>query len=193
MRVSAIIPVLLVLISSGLWPASVGAEPVVSKTMDYYDVTGTTPQQVRASLDQLGPTSTRDGRRYDSLTYEKTAWRFTFRGLPNCAITGVTVTTQILIRFPRLVDASAPLALQKAFAAYTDKLMAYENGHIQRIIDTARQIEIGIGGLPPIQDCRGQEKSANHLGHNLLKNLHRWRQDYADRTLHGRTLGAKFP
>lgn len=177
----------------GLAPALVRAEPVVTKAMDYYDVIGTTPQQVRASLDQLGPTSTRDGQRYDSLTYEKTNWRFTFRGLPNCAITGVTVTTQILIRFPRLTDASAPPALQKAFAAYTDKLMAYQNGHVQRIVDTARQIEIGIGGMAPIQDCRGQEKSANHLGHNLLKNLHRWRQDYDDRTLHGRAQGAKFP
>lgn len=177
----------------GLAPAFVHAEPVVTKAMDYYDVTGATPQQVRASLDQLGPTHTRDGKRYDSLTFEKTSWRFTFRGLPNCAITGVTVTAQILIRFPRLADAGAPPALRKAFAAYTDKLMAHQNGHVQRIVDTARQIEIGIGGLPPIQNCRGLEKSANHLGHNLLNDLHRWRRDYDDRTLYGRAQGAKFP
>jgi predicted secreted Zn-dependent protease len=162
--------------------------------MDYYDVTGSTPEQVRASLDQLGPTHTRDGKRYDSLTYEKTTWRFTFRGLPNCAITGTTVTTQILMRFPRLrADGGAPPSLQKAFAAYTDKLMQYQNGHVQKIVDTARQIEIGIGGLPAIQNCHGLEKSANHLGHNLLNDLHRWRRDYDDRTLHGRAQGAKFP
>jgi predicted secreted Zn-dependent protease len=173
---------------------SAGAEPAINKSIDYYDVTGTTPQQVRASLDQLGPTHTRDGKRYDSLTYEKIDWRFTFRGLPNCAITGVTVTAQILIRFPRLgADAGAPPALQKSFAAYAGKLMAYQNGHVERIIDTARQIEIGIGGLPPIQNCRGLEKSANHLGHNLIKDLHRWRRDYDDRTLYGRAQGAKFP
>jgi predicted secreted Zn-dependent protease len=182
----------LVLLLVGLRAAP--AEPLITEAMDYYEVTGSTPQQVRASLDQLGPTHTRDGMRYDSLTYEKTTWRFTFRGLPNCAITGTTVTAQILIRFPRLrTDAGTPASLKQAFAAYTDKLMLHQRGHVQKIVETARQIEIGIGGLPAIQDCKGLERSANRLGHNLLKNLHRWRRDYDDRTLHGRTQGAKFP
>ena len=127
--------------------------------MDYYDVTGATPQQVRASLDQLGPTHTRDGKRYDSLTYGKIAWRFTFRGLPNCAITGTTVTAEILIRFPRLrADAGTPPSLKQAFAAYTDKLMSHQNGHMQKIVETARQIEIGIGGLPRNPGLQGPGK-----------------------------------
>ena len=194
MRVPVAVPVFTLSALFLVGPAPVSAEPLVTRSMDYYDVTGSTPQQVRASLDQLGPTHTRDGKRYDSLTYEKTTWRFTFRGLPNCAITGASVKAEILMRFPRLhVDAGTPPSLTKAFAAYTDKLMAHQNGHVQKIIDTARQIEIGIGGLPPIQDCKGLEKSANHLGHNLLKELHRWRRDYDDRTLHGRAQGAKFP
>lgn len=193
MRVQVVVPASLVsLLVVGLPAAS--AEPLITRKMDYYDVTGSTPQQVRASLDQLGPTHTRDGKRYDSLTYEKISWRFTFRGLPNCAITGTSVTADILMRFPRLqAGAGTPAALQRSFAAYTDKLMQHQNGHVQRIVETARQIEIGIGGLPPIQNCKGLEKSANHLGNNLLQDLRRWRRDYDDRTLHGRAQGAKFP
>ncbi|MGE0034038.1 MAG: DUF922 domain-containing protein [Xanthobacteraceae bacterium] len=193
MSVQVVVPASVVfLLVVGLTAAS--AEPLVSKKMDYYDVAGSTPQQVRASLDQLGPTHTRDGKRYDSLTYANISWRFTFRGLPNCAITGTSVKADILMRFPRLqAGAEAPAALQRAFAAYADKLMQHQNGHVQRIVETARQIEIGIGGLPPIQDCKGLEKSANRLGNNLMKELRRWRRDYDDRTLHGRTQGAKFP
>lgn len=98
------------------------------------------------------------------------------------------------MRFPRLrADAGTPPSLQQAFARYTDKLMVYQKGHIDKIIETARQIEIGIKGLPPIQWCRELEQSANHLGHNLQKRLNLWRQEYDDRTLHGRTLGAVFP
>jgi predicted secreted Zn-dependent protease len=57
-------PSVVLLLVVGLTAAS--AEPLVTKKMDYYDVAGATPQQVRASLDQLGPTHTRDGKRYDS-------------------------------------------------------------------------------------------------------------------------------
>jgi len=193
MRVSVVVSVtVLLLLRVGLPAAS--AEPRITEAMDYYEVTGSTPQQVRASLDQLGPAHVRDGKRYDSLTYEKIDWRFTFRGLPNCAITGTTVTAQVLIRFPRLrIDAATPASLKQAFAAYTDKLMLHQRGHVQKIVETARQIETGIAGLPAIQDCKGLEKSANRLGNNLLKSLHRWRRDYDDRTLHGRAQGAKFP
>lgn len=168
------------------------AEPVVTEVIDYYDVPGATAQEVRASLDQLGPTSTRDGRRHDSHTYGKVAWRFTFRGLPNCAITSTTVTAHIITRFPRL-QSDAPDSLKKAFAKFTDKLMLYEKGHVQKAIEAARQIEIGIGGLPAISGCRELEAAANHLGHNVLKILGRWHRDYDDTTLYGRTMGAKFP
>jgi predicted secreted Zn-dependent protease len=128
------------------------------------------------------------------VTYANISWRFTFRGLPNCAITGTSVQVDILMRFPRLrTDAGTPAALQRTFAAYTDKLMQHQNGHVEKIVATARQIEIGIGGLPAIQDCKGLEKAANRLGNNLTRELRRWRRDYDDRTLHGRTQGAKFP
>jgi predicted secreted Zn-dependent protease len=175
-------------------PGPVRAEPVIAETIDYFDVTGATPQEVRASLDRLAPTSVRDGKRYDALTYPTIAWRFTFRGLPTCAITGTTVTAKIVIRFPRLAaNAAAPAALKQSFSRYTDKLMKHQQAHAQKAIETARQIETGIAGLPPVHDCKGLEKAANHLGHNLITSYNRWRRDYDDRTLHGRVQGVKFP
>lgn len=183
------------LIAAGLAQVSPAcAEPLIAKVMDYYDVTGTTPQEIRASLDQLSPTSTRDGKHYDSITYDDITARFTFRGLPNCAITSTDVTATIKIRFPRLqADARTPRPVQQAFARYLEKRMVHEQGHIDKIVETARQMEIGISGLPPIQSCRGLEAAAKHLGSNLLENLHRWRREYDDRTLRGRAQGAKFP
>jgi predicted secreted Zn-dependent protease len=192
MRVSTICCLLVLLVAAAPRPAR--AEPLITETIDYFDVTGATPQEVRASLDRLAPTSTRDGKRYDALTYPGIAWRFTFRGLPACAITGTTVTAKIVIRFPRLAaDAATPASLKQSFAKYTDKLMKHQQAHAQKAIQTARQIETGIGGLPPVHDCKGLEKSANHLGHNLVTTYNSWRRDYDDRTLHGRLQGVKFP
>ncbi len=190
MRVASVSCVLALLAALG--PA--WAEPLITETIDYFDVTGATPPEVRASLDRLAPTSVRDGKRYDALTYPGIAWRFTFRGLPACAITGTTVTAKIVIRFPRLAaDAATPAALKQAFARFSDKLMKHQRAHAQKAIETARQIETGIGGLPPVHDCKGLEKSANRLGHNLVTAYNRWRRDYDDRTLHGRVQGVKFP
>ena len=170
------------------------AEALITQSMDYYDVTGTTPQEVRAGLDKLSPTSTRDGEHRDAITYGDIAWRFTFRGLPNCAITGATITAKISVRFPRLqADDRTPASLKQAFARYTEKLMVYQKGHVDKIAETARQIDIGIRGLPDNKWCRELEKSADHLGENLMKRLRLWRYEYDDVTLHGKTLGAAFP
>ncbi len=170
------------------------AEPLITQSMDYYEVTGRTPQEVRTSLDRLSPTSTRDGEHRAAVTHGDIKWRFTYRGLPECSITGTTVTARIVVRFPRLqIDARTPAALRQAFARFTERLMVYQKGHVDKIIATARQVDIGISGLPPIQWCKELEKHANHLANNLLKDLSRWRQEYDDVTLHGRTLGAVFP
>src|SRR5262245_6992094 len=154
--------------------AAVRAEPLITQSIDYYDVTGRTLQEVRANLDALSPTSTRDGQHYDALTYPAITWRYTFRGLPTCAITGTTVTLKTVSRFPRLAG-DAPASLKQAFAKYTDKLMQHKRAHADKAIEVARQIEIGIAGLPPIQSCKGLEHSADHLAHNLIKNFGRWR------------------
>ena len=123
--------------------------------MDYYDVTGTTPQEVRASLDQRSPDlhPRRRAPRCDHLRDHP--WRFTFRGLPNCAITGANVTATIRSDFRRLMtDDRTPASLKQAFARYTDRLMVYQKGHIDKIVEAARQIDIGIRGLPDNQWCR---------------------------------------
>ncbi len=191
MRVAVVSCALTLLAAAAFGPAR--AEPLITESIDYFDVTGATPQEVRASLDRMAPTSTRDGKRYDALTYPTIAWRFTFRGLPTCAITGTTVTAKILIRFPRLAaDAATPASLKQAFARFSDKLMKHQQAHAQKAIETARQIEIGISGLPPVHDCKGLEKAANHLGHNLVTNLQslatRLRRPHAARARPGREV-----
>jgi predicted secreted Zn-dependent protease len=171
------------------------AEPAISETVDYYDVSGATGREVRASLNREGPVSGNDGKRYDAVCRWNVSWKFQYRERGNtCAITSVSTDVKITITFPRLkTDETTSPSLVKAFANYSEKLMLHEKGHAQNAIDAARKIEAGILGLPPEPTCGGLRSTANALGHSLIKEANRADADYDQRTRHGATQGARFP
>jgi S1-C subfamily serine protease len=171
------------------------AEVQLAHAVDYYDVTGTTAQEIRASLDRLGPTWTVDGKRYDSAVVPKFAWEYRFgptaRG---CMMKSVTVTLRIVTTTPRLkADSGAPPALQKAFAAYSEKLKEYDRNRAEIALEIVKRLEDGILGLPPQPNCLELKPMANHLAGNLEKELSNALRDYVRKTDAGRQLGAVFP
>jgi S1-C subfamily serine protease len=171
------------------------AELLLDQRSDYYDVTGATAQEVRANLDRIGPTWPLDGKRYDSAV----SWAFKWEGrfgptARGCLMKAVTVRVRTITTSPRLkVDAATPPALQKAFAAFTQKLAEYDKHRATIAIEVARRIEDGIIGLPPQPDCLDFQPIASQLVENLEKETARVMHDYIRRTDAGRALGAVFP
>jgi predicted secreted Zn-dependent protease len=175
--------------------ASALAAPAVTETIDYYDVRGSTPQEVRAQLDRLGPIDATEGKRFDADTRWFVNWKFNYMNAgQGCAIASVSTTLKVTITLPRLqADASTPAALKQVFATFTNNLLLHEKGHAQNGIDIARRIEERIGAMPPERSCDGLGQAANELGHSLIKAGNRQDIDYDARTQHGRTQGARFP
>jgi predicted secreted Zn-dependent protease len=51
------------------------AKPTVTETIEYYDVSGSTPQEVRKELNLLGPFEKTEGRWFDAMTKWNVNWR----------------------------------------------------------------------------------------------------------------------
>jgi predicted secreted Zn-dependent protease len=171
------------------------AEPTVSESVHYYDVSGATGREVRASLNREGPVSGNDQKRYDAVCRWHVYWKFQYRQRGDaCVITSASTDAKIVITFPRLkTDETTSPSLMKAFADYTEKLMLHEKGHAANAIDAARKIEAGILALPPEPTCDALRVKANDLGHALIKEANQADIDYDLRTRHGATQGARFP
>jgi predicted secreted Zn-dependent protease len=171
------------------------AEPTVSESVHYYDVSGATGREVRASLNREGPVSSSDNKRYDAVCRWHVYWKFQYRQRGNaCGITSAAADVKIVITFPRLkTDETTSPSLVKAFANYTEKLMVHEKGHAQNAIDAARKIEAGILALPSEPTCDALRTKANDLGHALIKEANQADSDYDRLTRHGATQGARFP
>ncbi len=172
----------------------VSAAPLVTETVEYFDVSGFTPLEIRAELRRLGPTGA-DGRRYDGFTKWLVNWKFNYKNVSQgCAIAGVTTTVKATIFFPRLkTDTATPVPVKQAFAGFLEKLMLHEKGHVQNAIDIAKRIEDGIRALPAQSDCATLGRSANTLGDSLIKEANRMDLEYDARTNHGATQGVRFP
>jgi predicted secreted Zn-dependent protease len=171
------------------------AEPTVTETVEYYDVAGSDARAVRQDLNRVGPVSSVDGRRYDATARWHVSWRYRYKqSAGSCGIASVTTAVAATIKFPRLkTDQATPDDLKQAFAAYSDKLMLHEKGHVQNAIDIAKRIEAGIAALPPEPTCAALAAVANKLAHALIKEANQMDIEYDRRTQHGRTQGVRFP
>ena len=161
---------------------------------DYYDISGSTVQELRADLNLKRPADS-TGKRYDYFTRWYIKWRFSYEAAGGqCAIGKVSTTVDVTITFPRLKNTgSTPAEVVQSFERYTEKLLLHARGFEQNAIDTAVKIERGIHSLPPHRTCNEMAGQANSLGYSLINAANQWDLDYNQRTQYGRTLGAVFP
>jgi len=196
-RINRLVPALVGLIAAAamtdMRPAQ--AEPIVSETIIYYDVSGADAREVRESLNRNRPTSEADGKRHDAYTQWYVSWKYQYRlQKAGCAIVSVSTEVKTTITFPRLkADTTTPEPLKSSFARYVNDLMLHEKGHVQIALDIARRIETGIRALPSQSNCDTLQEAANTFGHALLKEANQADIDYDMRTGHGATQGARFP
>ncbi len=171
------------------------ADLTIVEKFEYYDVTGKTALEIRASINRLGPTSKLDGRRYDALEKANVRWRYTYANTrTGCRIATVSVQAEITVTLPRLARArGTPASVVSAFEKYAEKLLAHEKGHVQIERDVARRIEDGIRKLPPQRTCDQLGRTANALGNSLIREGLRLNAEYDARTRHGRAQGVRFP
>jgi len=159
-----------------------------------YLVRGDNAEEIRASLNHLGPTDPASGRHFDAYTRWFLDWRFDSHGSFNaCEITRVWTTLRVTMLLPRHGSPSSlPEDLRKEWTAYLQRLSLHEEGHVRIPSDAAREIETALDRLRR-PDCARLEQEANRIGHEILRRAQATERTYDIQTDHGRSQGARFP
>ena len=160
------------------------AYPVVRVV--YYDVSGTTAQQVRASINARGLVDPDDGARSDAYTTWRIVWSWPPGPSGSCGVSRATARFSATVTLPRLISRpQASAALVKRWDRYFDGLLRHELGHVQRANAGLARVIAAVRS----STC----ETANSAGNAEIARLRREDDLYDRMTAHGRLQGAVFP
>ncbi|MBW4441708.1 MAG: DUF922 domain-containing Zn-dependent protease [Plectolyngbya sp. WJT66-NPBG17] len=169
---------------------------VSAPTQAPYTISGLTAADLRSKMNQLGPFSAKENRRFDAKTVSTPFANFTSAGKKgkSCRIKSVkvTVTTQFILPQwtpPVGVDS----ALVAKWNAYLAKVQIHEKGHQQLSIDAGKDLLAKLKALPEATSCPALLKSAQTVQQQAQAALDASHEKYDTGTQHGETQGAKFP
>lgn len=160
------------------------AEPRLQSRVESFDVSGTTVDTIRASLNR--------NRQHSA---NRVNWNFRWTSTPGqCRITEVTTDVSVTSYIPRLqANAQRPASVQQQWDSYLLALQLHQDGHVDLAMNAARQIEQAILNLPPAASCEQLQQAANATGRRMLEQLAVDDREYDKRTQQGTLDGAHFP
>ncbi len=161
-----------------------------------YVIKGSTAAELRSQMNQLGPFSAKENRRFDAKTVSNPLANFTSGGKKgkSCRIKSVkvTVTTQFVL--PQWAPpAGTDPALVAKWTAFLAKVQTHETGHQQLSIDAGKDLLAKIKALPEAASCPALLESAKKVQQQAQATLDANHVKYDASTQHGETQGAKFP
>lgn len=175
-----------------LFSLSAGAEPVVNRYYQDYEVTGHDIQALRYAISTRGPQAA-DGMRYAAHTNYDIHWNYNFASLTDgrCAVNAVQVTANINYRMPRLAQSSLmPERVNRQWQLYYRALHQHEEGHAQLGINAAHDIEHMLPTLAAQNDCGTMAGVANRAATEIIQHYHIKNLEYDRHTEHGHRQGA---
>lgn len=163
------------------------------ETIKYYDVHGSTIDELRRDVYSRGPFD-RTGQRFAGWAEWRIKWEFDHRQVPQGCVVGKALTeTHIHYTLPRWVDADAASPdLQVTWRRFIEALTLHEQGHGQLARELAAAIEFAMESLPPEPTCDELGQKVDALAKRMIENDES-QEGYDLATGHGRTQGAAFP
>lgn len=148
-------------------------------------------ETLRQALNGATPIAV-NGERFHGYTRWNVRWTFRWwrEASGRCSITEVQTHLRTEVQLPQLRTATP--AQQAVFDRYLSALSRHEQGHEQFGRDAAQAIDEGIARLPAAKDCATLERTANALGHRLLREHTEREKAYDQHTGHGATQGARL-
>jgi predicted secreted Zn-dependent protease len=164
-------------------------QPNINTQEIYYQISGTTAQQLRQQMNKLGP------RGYDAYTEWNIKWNYRYQQRNNqCRIASVVVNTTIKITLPAWrIPANASQKLKQQWNNYLNKLRLHEQGHQQHGINASNDVFKSLNNTPAYATCSQLERAANQAGYAIIKGYNQRDLVYDQETEHGATQGAVFP
>lgn len=162
-----------------------GLESLQGVSVEYYDISGATADELRADLSVKHPTGP-DGYKGDAATLWDIKWNWKGYGTHNCDLNTVTVSYSIRVILPRWVTpVNADSTLIRNWNEYIDCLLEHEKGHIPNVIEQSGQVKNAI--------LRSNCDNAEGAAQAVLAAIRLNDFNYDKETDHGATLGARFP
>jgi predicted secreted Zn-dependent protease len=158
----------------------------VVETPHYYSVYGQTVEQISQQLAQCSPTG------YFATTNYNMNWTYSTQnvGGGRCAISRVRVGMHIIVQYPMWQDdGNAPDNVRSQWQKLSANLVAHEQGHVTRNVQTAQSL---VGSLRAIQpaSCAGVKAKAASVIADHYARLRASHTSYDTETNHGQTQGA---
>jgi predicted secreted Zn-dependent protease len=176
-------------LAAGAGAAPAAGDPFVGMPeleMEYYDVSGRTVAEIRASLNALRPTDPVRGIRVDGYTRWHLSWWIPRRPDGECRLDQAGITFRVAVGLPRLVDTDRiPPAVLQQWQGYIAALKAHEAIHARYAYEGRKAVLRAFQG----SDCAAAFEAAGDARDALES-----RNDEYDRlTQHGLTEGVRFP
>jgi len=149
-------------------------------TMDFYDITGATEQELRAQMSALGPNG------HEAYTKWDIRWNWPGQGTPDCNLRDATASYDIAVTFPRWYPtADATPELIAKWNRYIGALSAHERNHVDNVVAQVPLVTAAIQRAA----CNTAEAAAQAA----LEPIRQFDIQYDLNTDHGATQGARFP
>ena len=192
MRCGRMIVALWLLVMAGTASLS-AAEDSLTISTNHYVVTGSTPAEVRNSIDRARPGGRASGT--DALTTWKINWRSrvsTVNG--QCQLDSLTVETTISIVLPSWrPPTNAPPQMLKRWASYYSALQKHELNHAESGKLAAKELRRRISEVPPQTDRRSLQSQIENVAAEVIAKYKQRDADYDRETAHGLKEGARWP
>lgn len=156
---------------------------VEGTVVEYYDVDGKSPKDLREQMNTLGPLSLDKTERFDAFAAYRYAWQLRQRSDNSCE---ARIKLDSKVTFPRLVDRTK--LKKKALAqwdAYLAALERHEIGHLALTYGAFKELQTALEAGP----C----DTASERGRAVLKSLSARHIAFDEETDHGASTGARFP
>lgn len=165
---------------------------VVNEHVEHYDVTGSTAQAIRASLNRLGPAAD-DGKRFDAMTQWSVHYRWRYESTrQQCTVTTFSTTLDIRMLLPRWATPSRGPTLMVRWTTYMRALRRHEDGHADYGRRAAEAIRAMARTLRPAPTCEELDAAIRARADEIIDRKAREEEAYDVRTRHGATQGAVF-
>lgn len=173
-----------------VWARPAMAEPRITSRDQFYDVRGTTKDEVWRDLLRK---SHGGGGSHAAWTEWKIHWSYTTHETSEgCRISDILVREEIVCHLPRWIDDPGPKSeLGKDWARFQRALTVHEEGHRKIAIEAARMIEKEMREAA-IGDCLRLKSAVDKAANRTYAEYRKLGVQYDRDTRHGITQGTIF-
>ena len=177
----------------GLLLQPIGGDLVVLERPDFYEVKGSSAEELRRAMNLLGPRDDK-GERRDASTHWTVRWDYRHRAVAGvCYLTSFTTTLTVDTILPKWDGEGAVPALQERWDDFLLALEEHEGGHADIGRRAAREIQERGSALSSARSCPALVDAIKSTSKVLLARHRKEDAEYDRRTDHGRSQGARFP